>query len=226
MPATRTTCNGCNRPFPSIIGYRSHLFQTRDPLCVAVRKRLAAANGQQPAHETQNADDSEATYSDTTSTASSTESSDTESQDEEAPAFGGDFFGGPEEYKDDLFGQEEAGRDDGHEGDVDNDEEMGALDEFRGSDIEDELTAELEDDMWDPVRERVPSNVPLNTTNHNQAQPAHVDEDADLEAAVLAEVQARKTADEIVAAAGHGVKPASTIRYSEVHRSSKVARLS
>ena len=67
--------------------------------------------------------------------------------------------------------------------------------------------------------------MPLDATDHNGAGLADIDEDASLEAAALAEVQARKIADQIIAAAGHGVKAASTVHYSEVHRLSKVGQV-
>lgn len=224
MPMTRITCKGCTRPFPTITGYRSHLFQTTNILCVAIRHKVAAANGKRLAALVDSEDDSSDSNTSSTSSASSgIESDGIDLSEPEACAFAGDFFGGPDEYEDDLFGQYEDGQD-GREGDAADDEEMGDIDP--GSDVEDEDTAELEADIWDPVREGVPLNIPLATTTDNDTSaPTNLDEEAELEQTAMAEMQARKIAEEIIAAAGHGVKPARTVRYSEVHRSSKVGQV-
>ncbi len=221
MPLTRITCKGCTRPFPSITGYRSHLAQTQNALCVAVRNQLAAANGKRS---------SSASDTSSTSSATDTESPDSESEgdtaecQEEARAFDGDFFGGPEVYRDELFGQEEDGED-ANEDDTLTDHVMGDDDIYDRSDDEDEITAELEDDAWEPVREGVPSNAPLPATDDANSVPGTDGEEVDEARAAQAEMQARKLADHIAAAAGYGVKPASTVQYSAVHRSSKVGQV-
>lgn len=223
MPATRITCKGCTRPFPTITGYRSHLFQTRNALCIAVRHKLAIANGKRLAARVDSEDDRSNSNSDTSSTFSATDSTDSKNEgvglsEPESRKFAGDFFGGSDVYEDDLFGQDEDGQDMG-QGGVADEEDMGDLD--LASDVEDEITAELEGDIWDPVRE----TMPLAAAANNTSAPTNLDEEDNLEQAAIAEMQARKIAEDIIAAAGHGMKPASTVRYSEVHRSSKVGEV-
>lgn len=166
-------------------------------------------------------------HSDTSSTFSATGSSDSESEGADLPEpgackFDGDFFGGLDVYEDDSFGQDEDGQDT-RQGGVADDEEMGDVDP--ASDVEDDITAELEADIWEPVREGVPSTIPVAEAEHNTLAPTNLNEEAELEQAALAEMHARQIAEEVIAAAGHGVKPASTIRYSDVHRSSKVGQV-
>ncbi len=215
MPSARIACKGCTRPFPTLLGYRAHIKQTTNPLCVAVRRQLAAANRKHYASLADNEVDSDSQESSTsTSGLSDTNSRESEHVDISEPepcSFGGDFFGGPEVYEDEFFGQEDDEQADLDMGDSEGD-----------SDIEGEITAELEDDVWEPVR-GVTTNMPLAATTINEN--LNDDDEAGEAKVAVEEMRARKIADEIVAAAGHGVKPASTVRYSEVHRSSKVGQI-
>lgn len=208
-------------------GYLSHLRQSRNPLCQQARRQIHASNGELSTFPRNS--DSEENDSDTESSSSSNCASDTsdgsnptvgnDRASAEACAFAGDFFGGPEAYADEGFGQEEGTHDEGDVTDVE-----GALD----SD-EDEIAAELEADAWEPLREGVPANIPLSAVaEEGFRDPMDIEEGptaADHEHAAFLEMQARTIAETIIAGAGHGVKPASTVRYSEVHRASRVGQV-
>lgn len=167
MPAqTRSyLCHGCHRPFTTFRGYRSHLHQSRDPLCQQVRRQISKLNGSNG------------------SESGSSVASDTESEDDSIP-FAGDAFGTPADYQNDLFGQEEAEAGavpvqalatDAHADEFD--EEASEADE-----AEAEMIAELEAD-WEPNRQGAPAAQPAVDTN-----TMDVDEDAAAAAPSLEEI--------------------------------------
>jgi len=207
MASDTTTCSGCDITF-SLRGYRSHLAQTRDPLCLAVLDKLRKAND---------------AYEQLTNTEQTAASGD-DSTEVEAVPFQGDAFGTEEDYAMDTFGQLGDEYDDTNSG-LDNTGPTTLSDDEDGNDEMAHMVAELEK-SWEPHREGAP-HLAVAREDHND-EPGNVEVQPNLEGEENAdsdgEGDRRHNIGRFIIGDGYGVKPTVRIRYSDKYPNARAGQ--
>lgn len=188
-------CGGCDTVFVSRRGLKSHLLQTKDPLC-----RLVARLNKDKRRDRGTSDPE----------SSGGSGSENGSSDGSIHPFGGDVFGTAEDYSVDNedFGQ------------VYPDEEVMEVDGVdladEGSDGEEARLFAEDEDGWEAPREDVPPTTPIDANDDDTAIPGVQNAAASLEDdSGAAAAENRLEAELPLFGEGHGVTPKKTVRYSD-----------